>query len=329
MAKVVKTNPVTPCSTTKQRLDILIKHRVVTNPIVAGYKEAKIMHITKEMASDLVSCNILNRPLSGAWHSEISHLMERGKFQLSNDAITFDEDGFLTNGQHRLYAVIESGVTCEFIVGFGIPFTPDMDTGRKRSLLDNIKLFSYGIDEKLHTANIVSVCKNACRYMSKTGKVSYDEVIDFMLHYQKELLDLRDVIGGKNGTCWHRTALLMSYIGTPNNNIPYVGTTVIPTLNEIKEFYSVYVSDSSNAPKHNPIRAIKIATGELFAGGFGGSDAHKKEIISITQDALCQFINGTCTNVLEKYIPESLYHYDMQFLNFDINGLPMKQFKYR
>lgn len=328
MAKAIKTTSINPASTVSQRLSILAQEGVITSAVAPGYKEAKIMLIDKQMASNLISCNILNRPLSGAWHSELAHLMERGKFELTNDAITFDEDGFLTNGQHRLYAVIESGVTCPFIVCFGVPFTPDLDTGRKRSLLDNLKLFAYGIDEQLHTANIVSVCRNACRYMSKTSKVSYDEIIDFMLHYQQQLLDLQDVIGGKYGTCWHRTALLMSYIGTPNNNINYTGIAT-PTLNQIKEFYSVYVADLSNAPQHNPIRAVKVATGELFASGFGGSDAHKKEIISITQDALCQFINCTCSNVLDKYIPESLYTYDMSFLNIDVNGLPMKQAKYR
>lgn len=329
IAKIKKTNTC-PYSDKQQRLDILLKHGVISvgTPTV-GYKESHVMQITKEIASDLIGCNVLNRPLSGSWHSEIAHLMERGKFELSNDAITFDEDGFLTNGQHRLYGVIESGVTCSFIVCFGVPFIPDMDTGRKRSLLDNIKLFSYGIDEHLHTANIISVCRNACRYMSKTGRVSYDEIIDFMLHYQQQLLDLQDIIGGKYGSCWHRTALLMSYIGTPSNNVTYSGTIVKPTLNQIKEFYSVFVADLSNAPQHNPIRAVKTTTGELFASGYGGSDAHRKEIISITQDALCQFINRTCSNVLDKYIPESLYVYDMNFLNFDVNGLPMKQFKYR
>ena len=328
MKTTTKTIQTNPASTKQQRISILLKNGIISNNPTSGHKESKVILIDKTMASELISCNILNRPLSGAWHNEIAHLMERGKFELSNDAITFDEDGFLTNGQHRLYAVIESGVPCVFITCFGVPFIPDMDTGRKRSLLDNIKLFSYGIDEHLHTANIVSVCRNACRHMSKTGRVSYDEIIDFMLHYQKELLDLQDVIGGKNGSCWHRTALLMSYIGKPNTKVNYTNI-VSPTLNQIKEFYSVFVADSSNAPRHNPIRAVKTATGELFANGYGGSDAHKKEIISITQDALCQFVNNTCSNVLDKYIAESLYTYDMQFLNYDINGLPMKQFKYR
>lgn len=327
MAKVAKVISVTakPATQKQDRLAILNKYNLITGALPC----CSIVTITPSMAQELLECHVYNRKLNSTSKYEYANMMQRGKFDLSPDAITFDEDGHLTNGHHRLEACVMAGVDITVIIAVGINFSPDIDTGRKRSLLDNIKLFGYGIDERLRTSNIVSVARNCCRYKSKTKKATYDEIIDFMVHYQKELLDLADVIGGKNGTCWHRAALFMMYIGNVDKSIPYSGKAVKPSLNEIKEWYSVFVSDSSNLPKHNPIRAAYTATKNLFAGGYGGSDAHKKEIISITQDSMCQFINNTCTNVLDQFIPESLFNYDMNFLNYDLNNKLMDQKKYR
>jgi hypothetical protein len=330
--KKTKTNnlpTVTPLTIKSKRLQVLHKLGIIPTPTY-NQRTVQIMTITPQMAMEMLQCNVINRPMRSGWANEITHIMNRGKFQLTNDAICFDMDGHLTNAQHRLLGVVQSGVSCEFIVAFGIEFSPDMDGGLKRSLLDNIKKYGYGLHVDLHNSRVISVAQNCCRYMSKTSHCSNDEVIEFMKHYEQELLDCLDIITSQYGSTWHRTAVFMMYIGQPDLSVKYSGGTPIkPTLNECKEFYSVYISDSSTAPKHNPIRAIHVATGELFASGFGGADAHKREIISIVQDAMNQFISGTCSNALEKYTSTNMYKYDMSFLNIDINGCVMDQQKYK
>lgn len=330
MSKTVKTNnAVTPITVKTKRLQVLCDIGIIPTP-THNQKTVQIMLVTPEIAMKMLQCNLINRPVRGSWLNELTHIINRGKFQLTNDAICFDMDGYLTNAQHRLHAVVSSGVPCEFIVAFGIEFSPDMDGGLKRSLLDNIRKYGYGLHTDLHNSRVISVAQNCCRYMSKTHLSSNDEVIEFMKHYEKELLDCLDIITSRYGSTWHRTAVFMMYIGTIDPSVSYSGGTPIkPTLNDCKDFYSIYISNSSTAPKHNPIRAIHIATGELFASGFGGSDAHKHEIISLVQDAMNQYLTGTCSNVLDTHTSSNIYKYDVSFLNLDANGLTMDQSKYK
>lgn len=77
-------------------------------------------------------------------------LVERYKSDMLNDmwtlttgAIGFSVDGTLTNGQHRLTAVFESGVPCWFIVVQNLPANasqdPNEDTGSRRSIASHLQ----------------------------------------------------------------------------------------------------------------------------------------------------------------------------------------------
>lgn len=68
--------------------------------------------------------------------------MTKGEWIDDVSAITFDADGNLTNGQHRLHAIIKSGTTQSFIVGENWPTEAMrmMDQGGKRSQVDRIRV---------------------------------------------------------------------------------------------------------------------------------------------------------------------------------------------
>ena len=76
--------------------------------------------ITPEAAEIILSRNNTNnRPISSRRVSLWEKSMESG-FYLSNDMITFDNSGVLTNGQHRLTALVKYGKPQPFFVGFGV-----------------------------------------------------------------------------------------------------------------------------------------------------------------------------------------------------------------
>lgn len=91
-------------------------------------------------------------------------IIERGEFHLTNDAVVFDTDGRLINGQTRLGAVMLSGKSQQFIVARD--FDPDsflyMDRQRSRTL-----------SQFLHCkyANTVASCANLVTTYFSTGKV--------------------------------------------------------------------------------------------------------------------------------------------------------------
>lgn len=105
--------------------------------------EIKKILVTPELAKEYLSHNTSNRVLNKRYIGKYVAEMEKGLWTLSNDAIIFSENGRLLNGQHRLTAVIQSGVTCEFLVGFGFPESTFnvLDSGKARSAGDVLKCF--------------------------------------------------------------------------------------------------------------------------------------------------------------------------------------------
>jgi hypothetical protein len=100
----------------------------------------EVIKVTPSIAAEWLSKNINNRPLSKMRIELYSKDMESDKWHLTQQGISFDTDGNLIDGQHRLHAVIKSGKTVDFLVSFDLP--PEtkyyIDNGKARTLADNI-----------------------------------------------------------------------------------------------------------------------------------------------------------------------------------------------
>ena len=87
-----------------------------------GNAKVKIVMIGPKEAEALLDHNdTYNRDLKKKSYRKYARYMNSDEFMLSNDALTFDEEGVLINGQNRLQAVIESGCTVPFIVVYNVP----------------------------------------------------------------------------------------------------------------------------------------------------------------------------------------------------------------
>ena len=82
-----------------------------------------IEDITPKKAKEYLAKNIHN-PRHGNMNRSVikryAEDMKAGKWELNGEAIMFDEDGYLKNGQHRLAAIILSGVTVRMCVIRGV-----------------------------------------------------------------------------------------------------------------------------------------------------------------------------------------------------------------
>lgn len=103
--------------------------------------EIKQMSITPEIAAEMLKMNTNNRSLREKKVAALAASMAKGEWVLSNDAIVISEGNVLLNGQHRLQAVIKSGVACPFIVYTGAQEASFdiMDTPTLRSMGDVIQ----------------------------------------------------------------------------------------------------------------------------------------------------------------------------------------------
>lgn len=102
----------------------------------------QVEKITPAVAKGYLADNRSNRPLSFRTVDGYAAAMRRGDWLLNGEAVKFDADGKLVDGQHRLAAVLRSDIACEFVVIRGL--SPDvfktLDTGRNRTASDVLSI---------------------------------------------------------------------------------------------------------------------------------------------------------------------------------------------
>jgi hypothetical protein len=82
--------------------------------------DSMVAGISPDAGERLLARNTKNRPIGKTKLSIYAQNMIDGVFPLTSSAIAFDWDGALNNGQHRLMAVVESGMTVKFLVAKGL-----------------------------------------------------------------------------------------------------------------------------------------------------------------------------------------------------------------
>jgi hypothetical protein len=109
---------------------------------MTGGFSSQIVDVTPSMARDLLAGNTENRSLRPDYVRQLAGAMKRGEWILNGEAIQVSDDGLLLNGQHRLSAVVESGVTVKMLIVRGLTVTArrTVDTGTRRNLSDVLAL---------------------------------------------------------------------------------------------------------------------------------------------------------------------------------------------
>jgi hypothetical protein len=102
--------------------------------------------VTPQLAKKWLATNNENRKISPTWVSKLARDMRNGQFPNIGETIKFDTEGHLIDGQHRLSALIDAGVTLEFIIVENIAREDrfKMDKNRRRSASDELTM-GHGI----------------------------------------------------------------------------------------------------------------------------------------------------------------------------------------
>lgn len=101
------------------------------------------VRVTPEMAVRLLEANQLNRPMADSHANRIAGQILEGKWRFNGDTIKISETGDVLDGQHRLWAIINSKTPVDTIIVSGIKRDAfaTIDTIRKpRSLGDTVAL---------------------------------------------------------------------------------------------------------------------------------------------------------------------------------------------
>lgn len=126
--------------------------------MIAYFKE-----IDAETASHLLTRNKLNRRLDPARVSRYVSDMKNGYWCMNGDAIRFDEEGNLADGQHRLVAVVKSDTKQTFIIIENVhnESKRTIDTGKSRTGSDVLSMFA---NVGVRDSGVISsaICKLIC-----------------------------------------------------------------------------------------------------------------------------------------------------------------------
>jgi hypothetical protein len=165
--------------------------------------------VTPEVAGYMLAYNGRNRPISDTKIKRLSAKMAAGQWIFTHQGLGFSNEGVLIDGQHRLSAIMTSGVTCEFIVTYGLdPLTFDhVDTEGGRSASD---LLAIRCPRIKHRAALCSMGRSML-----VGMGGYDttppDVAEFVEWYQTLMVPIYQEL--KCQESWARVGPILGAFG--------------------------------------------------------------------------------------------------------------------
>lgn len=124
--------------------------------------------VTPGTAAKILETMPVNRRLSQGWVESLAYQMKQGAWDEGlGDPIRFNEKNELIDGQHRMWAVVESGCTVKMIVMRGLSGESllKIDYGRRRSIGDHLHIL--GED---HAADLAAALVYFNEYL-RTGEL--------------------------------------------------------------------------------------------------------------------------------------------------------------
>lgn len=241
--------------------------------------------ITPEKAREYLKANTNNyRKLSRARVYKYAEDMKSGRWQLNGEAIAFDENGVLKDGQHRLAAIVFAKVPVKTAVVRGVDESVDIyDVGSGRTI--NQIANASGVD-----CNQTVVCAAGLIVNEFKPIRSKSEIVTYIRDHERDLLRAyRGTCYGtrpksKNGPC-----VAASYLMLRTDSISFY---------ELELFYRIFNDDASvivydgyePTPAWTACRMMdqrKGRTGYQF----------QKERLEIMVHALMDFHNGNKVGV--------------------------------
>lgn len=153
-------------------LDVLdgiqMDHMPHTNELTIFHPEEPGIQVTLELVTPSRAVQLLGanhdgqRRIAAQTVHKYSADMESGDWGFVGDPIRLDAEGHIIDGQHRLYAVVQSEIAQWMLVVSGLPSQRmlALDAGKRRSLANQLQMLHYqATGEKLrNTQQVASAC---------------------------------------------------------------------------------------------------------------------------------------------------------------------------
>jgi hypothetical protein len=152
---------------------------------VAGAMRTVWTDVTPEQAAAWLENNFVNRPLKDDVVQAYARDMVNGVWVPTHQGVAFNDANALIDGQHRLSAIVLTGLTVRMMVTYGLPAkikdremtTMDaVDRGRTRSVADQLTI-QHGMKNGAITAAVSMSLAGLC-YGERTRRLSVGQTLD-------------------------------------------------------------------------------------------------------------------------------------------------------
>jgi hypothetical protein len=154
---------------------------VATLPVSDTQMRTVVMDVGPDLAAEWLEGNVHNRPIHQKRVDLYAADMKAGRWKLTHQGIAFDVNRILRDGQHRLWAVLNSGCVIRIPVTFNLPFDAieEIDNVKARSTSDRMNISGRFEEAKIST-NQVSVLRAMVRGLNPERALTYHDECDLM-----------------------------------------------------------------------------------------------------------------------------------------------------
>jgi hypothetical protein len=269
-----------------------------------GEFESKVIEITPQTATKLLSFSEGNRALKSTHVSIMIQAIKENDFVVTNNAISFDENFVLRDGHHRLKAISMAGLPIKHAVSINIPFQnfQHVDRGVTRSQADIISIYAQRDFNFPVTARTVAIARiiatiGGATIGSRTGHKKIESIIDANKNGISFLCENYNTT--KKGVCG---ALISAPISCAFDHVPHEKLEIFCMM--LSQGVSCGLKSESNAALFCRDAIISGKLEEQMAKlgykrGLGSSSADSKAVRIVAyfvQYCIQQFVGGKDVN---------------------------------
>lgn len=237
--------------------------------------KTEILKVTPDMAKKCLERNkIDNRHLSSTRVASIVDDIKKGNWKLTHQGIAFDDDGNLLDGQHRLAAIWQAGISVPMLVTKGLPLDAviAVDNVRPRSVSDHALQLGFQDIKTYHSAiaSIIEYGPDPLPHISMQTKLDlinkYHDAVVFAYQLSKNAT-------GFQAPC--RAVLARAYFTQDRD--------------KLKRFMEVYKSELAESKSEWAAIVLKryLTRSNLYGWKM------RKEVYQKTEMALSNFLKNT------------------------------------
>jgi len=156
----------------------LLRFKPMTNSF-----HTQVVDMTPEWASELLKANTYNRGLSRSKVKSFVKQIINGKWRKTGQGISVASDGRLLDGQTRLNAVVQSGMSVPMVVAWNCDNDSFavFDTGRARSATDVLKIAGLDQHQAIVSSGLrlaIPLMENPKAYFAISQGITNEEILD-------------------------------------------------------------------------------------------------------------------------------------------------------